>query len=70
MTSQEPRPEHRDLAALTILSRCRWPRPDLAGWRVGAWKGRVVLGILLGVFLGWLSVIITACAEDPRAQSC
>lgn len=52
----------------TLLVIVLWIVPIFAGWRVGAWKGRVVLGILLGVFLGWLGVIITACVPKSHER--
>lgn len=45
-----------------------WVLPIFIGHRLGKNRGRATAGTWLGILLGWLGVIITACLSDIRNQ--
>lgn len=53
---------------LAVASFFLWILPVVVASAVGHHKGRLALGVVLGIFLGWIGVIIIAVIPPTRAE--
>jgi hypothetical protein len=54
--------------SLPLFVAVFWILPIVVGSLVGNRKGRLVLGLVLAVLLGWIGVIIIAVIPPTRAE--
>jgi hypothetical protein len=52
----------------TVVVLVSWALAVLAAYAIGRRKGRVPLGVVLGVVLGWVGVLILACLPRTHAR--
>ena len=55
------------MGALIFFIVFAWITPAAIAWQIGANKGKQDTGALLGVFLGWLGVLIIAVMSPTDA---